>query len=170
MLFRRGLGGLAAHPPGEKAPDRTEAENVIEQPGPRALQAAGHGVLYRIADVPLLRHGVDQPERFCLPRIDGLAGQHQRHRLHRIDELGEAHGAAEAGMQAEHHFGETKARVLDRNPHLAGQRHFEAAAEAEAVDHGDARNPQGLEPVDHRMRAADLGLDRARDRSRRETH
>ncbi len=47
-------------------------------------------------------------------------------------------------MQAEHHLGKTKPRVLDRNPHLAGQRHFEAAAEAEAVDHGHARNPQGL--------------------------
>ncbi len=162
MRFRRGLGGLAAHPSGEKAPDRTEAENIVEQPGPRALQPAGHGVLHRIEHVPLLRHGVDQPERFRLPRIDGLAGQHQRHRLHWIDQLGKSHGTAEAGMQAEHHFGETKPRVLDRYPHLAGQRYLQAAAEAEAVDHGDARNPQGLEPVDHRMRAADLGLDDAR--------
>ena len=35
-------------------------------------------------------------------------------------------------------------------------------ASEEAVDHGHARNPQGLKPVDHRMRAADLGLDGTR--------
>ena len=45
---------------------------------------------------------------------------------------------------------------------LAGQRDFEPAAEAEAVDHGDRRNSQRFEPVDHRMGAADRGLDRAR--------
>ena len=65
-------------------------------------------------------------------------------------------------MQAEHHLGETKPGVLDRNPHLAGERHLQAAAEAEAMDDGHARNPQGLKPVDHRMRAADLGLDGTR--------
>ena len=30
------------------------------------------------------------------------------------------------------------------------------------MDHGDRRNPQRFQAVDHRMRAADLGLDRAR--------
>ena len=112
--------------------------------------------------MPLLRHGIDQPERLCPARIDGLAGQHQRHRLHRIDEMREARGAAEAGMQAEHHFGKAEARVVDRNPRLAGERDFEPAAEAEAVDHGDGRNLQAFEAVDHRMRAADRGLDGAR--------
>ena len=71
-------------------------------------------------------------------------------------------------MQAEHHLGKTEPRVLDRNPHLAGQCDFEAAAEAEAVNHGDGRNPQFLEAVDHRMRAADLDLDLRPDRWRRE--
>ena len=81
---------------------------VLSSPGLRALQPAGHRVLDRIADMALLRHGVDQPERFCLARVDGLAGQHHRHRLHRIDELREARGAAEAGMQAEHHLRENR--------------------------------------------------------------
>ena len=62
-------------------------------------------------------------------------------------------------MQAEHHLGKTKARIVDRNPHLAGKRHFKPAAETKAVDHGDRRHAQRLEPVDHGMRAADLGLD-----------
>ena len=65
-------------------------------------------------------------------------------------------------MQAEHHLGKTEPRVLDRNPHLAGQCDFEAAAEAEAVNHGDRWNPQFFQAVDHRMRAADLELDVAR--------
>ena len=65
-------------------------------------------------------------------------------------------------MQAEHHLGKTEPRVLDRNPHLAGQCDFEAAAEAEAVNHGDRWNPQFFQAVDHGMGAADLELDRAR--------
>ena len=112
--------------------------------------------------MPLLRHRIDQPERLGPARVDGLAGQHQRHRLHRIDQTREARGAAEAGMQAEHHLRKAKARAVDRNARLAGQRDFEAAAEAEAVDHGDRRNLQGFEAIDHRMRPADRGLDRAR--------
>ena len=64
-------------------------------------------------------------------------------------------------MQAEHHLGETEPRIVDRDPHLAGQRDLEAAAEAEAVDQGDRRHAQRLQPVDHRVRPADLGLDRA---------
>ena len=58
--------------------------------------------------------------------------------------------------------GKAEARAVDRDPRLAGERDFEAAAEAEAVDHGDARNFQVFEAVDHRMRPADGGLDGAR--------
>ena len=65
-------------------------------------------------------------------------------------------------MQAEHHFRETEARAVDGDARLAGQRHFEAAAEAKAVDHGDGRNFQAFEAVDHRMGAADRDLDRPR--------
>ena len=53
------------------------------------------------------------------------------------DPAGPLHwGANQAGMQAEHHLRETKPRAVDRNPHLAGQRYLQTAAEAEAVDHG----------------------------------
>ncbi len=61
-------------------------------------------------------------------------------------------------MQAQHDLGEAEARPFDRDAHLAGQRHFEAAAEAETVDHGDGRNAQCFEAVDHRMGAADRGF------------
>ena len=50
-------------------------------------------------------------------------------------------------MQPQHHLGKAESRILDRNPHLAGQRDFEAAAEAEAVDHSDTRNAQRLEAM-----------------------
>jgi len=63
-------------------------------------------------------------------------------------------------MQAEHDFRKAKARALDRDAHLAGQRHFQPAAEAKAVDHGNRRHAQGFEAVDHRVRAADRFLDR----------
>ena len=162
MLMRRGFFGLSTHARGEKAFDSTEIQDGIQQPGPGASQTAEHRVLDGIADVPLLSHRIDQPERLCPPRIDGLAGQHQRHRLHRIDEMGETRGAAETGMQAEHHFRKTKAGAVDRNARLAGERDFEAAAEAEAVDHRHGRNLQSFKPVDHRMRPADRGFDRLR--------
>ncbi len=65
-------------------------------------------------------------------------------------------------MQAEHHFRKTEARAVDGDARRTGQRHFQPAAETEAVDHGNRRNLQSLQPVDHRMRAADLRLHRAR--------
>ena len=65
-------------------------------------------------------------------------------------------------MQAKHHFRKTKARAVDRNARPAGERDFETAAEAEAVDHRHGRNLQRVEPVDHRMRPADRRLDQSR--------
>jgi hypothetical protein len=56
-------------------------------------------------------------------------------------------------MQAEHDFRETEARAIDGDAHLAGQRHFEAAAETEAVDDGHRRDLQRLEAIDHRVSA-----------------
>ena len=163
MLLRRGLRRPRARMRLASKPlHRAEVQDRIQRPRLGALQAAEHRVLHGIANMPLLRHRIDQPERLRLAGVDGLAGQHQRHRLHRIDQLREARGAAEARMQAEHHFRETKARAVDRDARLAGERDFEAAAEAEAVDHGDGRNLQAFEAVDHRMGAADRDLDRPR--------
>ena len=162
MLMRRGFLGLAAHPGGEQAAHRGKIQDRVQRTGFGALQPAEHRVLDRVADVALLRHRVDQAERFGLARVDGLAGQHQRHRLHRIDQMREARGAAETGMQAEHHFRKAEARAVDGDARRAGQRHFEPAAETEAVDHGDGRNLQRFQPVDHRMRAADLRFHGAR--------
>ena len=124
VLLGCSLAGLGAHPRGEQAPHRAEIENGIEQPWPRAREAAGNRVLHSVADMPLLRDGVYQSQRFRLSRIDGLAGQHQGHRLHRINQMREAHRAAKAGMQAEHHFRKAEPGIVDCDPHLAGQRHL----------------------------------------------
>src|SRR3984957_20392803 len=64
-------------------------------------------------------------------------------------------------MQSEHYFRKTKTGTIDRDARMAGKRNLEAAAETETVDHGHCRNPQRFEAVDHRMRPADRGLDRA---------
>ena len=159
MLMGRGFLGLGAHARGQKTSDRTGIQNCVYQTGPGAFQTAEHRVLYGIANMALLRHGIDEPERFCLPRVDGFSRQHQRHRLHRIDQARETRGTAETGMQAQHHFRKTEARAVDRNPRLTGERDFEAAAEAKAVDDGNGRNLQVFEPIDHRVGSADGGFD-----------
>ena len=56
-------------------------------------------------------------------------------------------------MQAEQHLGKAEARVVDRDAVVAGQRDFEPAAEAIAVDHRDGRQRQTVEPVEHRVAA-----------------
>ena len=87
MFVRRGLCRPRARIR-EASKPRTgpKFRTVFSSAGPGALQPAEHRILHRIADMPLLRHGIDQPERLCPARVDGLAGQHQRHRLHRIDQ------------------------------------------------------------------------------------
>ena len=156
----------------EASKPRTGAKfrTVFSNAGTGALQAAEHCVLYGIANMPLLRHGIDQPERLCPSRVDRLAGQHQRHRLHRVDQTGKPYRAAETGMQAEHDFRKAKPRTIDCDPGLAGERYLEAAAEAKAMDHRHRRNLQPFKAVDHRMGPADCRLDRRAHRSRRETH
>ncbi len=98
MLVRRGLFRLLAHARGQKTSGRRGIQNGVQEAGPRAFEMTEHRVLYGVADMALLRDGIDQPKRFCPARIDGLAGQHQTHRLHRIYQTREARGAAEAGM------------------------------------------------------------------------
>ena len=53
-------------------------------------------------------------------------------------------------MQAEHHFGKPEPRVVERDAVVAGEREFEAAAEAIAVDDRNRRDasacPDGRPP------------------------
>ena len=57
-------------------------------------------------------------------------------------------------MQAEHHLGKAEPRVVDRDAVVAGERDLEPAAEAVAVNDGDRRHGQVVEPVDDRVRRA----------------
>ena len=56
----------------------------------------------------------------------------------------EARGAAEAGMQAEHHLRESRSARRRSRCATGRQRDFEPAAEAEAVDHRDGRQSAAL--------------------------
>ena len=67
--------------------------------------------------------------------------------------------AAEARMQPEQDLGKAEARVVDGDAMVAGQRQFEPAAEAIAVDHRDGRQRQAVEPVEHGMAARQQRLD-----------
>ena len=62
-------------------------------------------------------------------------------------------------MQAEHHLGKAEPRVVDGDAVVAGEREFEPAAEAEAVDHRHGRHVQVVEPIDDRVRLRQAGLD-----------
>ena len=93
-------------------------------------------------DMALLRHRIDKAERLGAPAARGAAGQHHGHGLDRIDQRGQPNGAAETGVQAEQHFGKAEARVVDGDAVVAGERDFEAAAEAIAVDDRDGRQRQ----------------------------
>ena len=86
--------------------------------------------------------------------------------LHGVDRAGladRAAGAAKAGEDAEIDFGETDAGlvVVDGDAVMAGQRQFQPAAEAEAVDAGDDRHLEIFDALEQRMRALErFGQDR----------
>ena len=68
-----------------------------------------------------------------------------------------AHRAAEARMDAQHHLGQAERdlRIVGRDAMPAGEREFEPAAEAIAVDRRDGGAGQVLEPLQHGVRRAD---------------
>ena len=63
-------------------------------------------------------------------------------------------------MQSEQHFGETKARAVDSDAVIAGERHLEAAAEAITVDDGNGRQRQAVEPVEYGVTPRQQRFDR----------
>src|SRR3569623_1424330 len=73
--------------------------------------------------------------------------------LRRADQRRQPHGAAEAGMNAELHLGqaETGTRLVLGGAVTAGEREFEAAGEAEAVNHRHGRDRQLLQALAQRL-------------------
>ncbi len=62
-------------------------------------------------------------------------------------------------MQPEHHLRKTEPGIVDGDAHVAGERHLQPAAEAETMNHGDRRNAQFFQAIDHRMGTHHRGLD-----------
>ena len=147
----RGRLGLCflAHARGQQRPRRAAVEQRYRPARPRGLQLAGGDVANRRIHVTFLRHRIHEAQRFCAPSPQGAPGQHHRHRFDRIDEARQPHGAAEPGVQAEQHLGEAEARVLGRDPIVAGERDFEPSAQTVAVNDGDRRHVEAIEPVDN---------------------
>ncbi len=106
---------------------------------------------------------VDQPHAAGLAGAQELAGKHDLHRIDRPGLPDRAAGTAEARKDAEIDLGEADARlvVVDGDPVLAGERQLQPAAKAEAMDAGNDRHLQRLDPVEQRMRPIERRLEHA---------
>ena len=89
--------------------------------------------------------------RECRVGVDDASGQQQLDREGVADDLFEPPGRAGRGDDAEAGLGVAEARVGRRDPDVGGVREFGAAAECPAVDGGDDRHRQLVDP-DERVR------------------
>src|ERR1700676_3991983 len=69
------------------------------------------------------------------------------------DEARQSNRAAKPRMESEQDLGESEHGVLDRDPIIAGQRDFQSAAKAIAVNYGDGRGRQTIETIENGMTA-----------------
>ncbi len=93
------------------------------------------------------RHRVHHAELQGLRRLQRLAAEQDGTSLLDADQARQALRAACAGQQAEVHFGQADAGVLRQHTVVAGQRHFEAAAQGQAVDGTGHWFAAGLQPA-----------------------
>ncbi len=154
MFDRRLLAGLRAHAPGGKLAAELAVEELNELAAAPGLQFAKHRGAGRRLDVPLRHNGIHKSERFRAGGARISPGQHHGHGLDRIDQARQTHRAAKTGMQAEQHFGKTKLRIFDGDAVIAGERNFEPAAEAVAVNDGDDRHREPVEAINDGVRLA----------------
>ena len=90
-----------------------------------------------LAQLAFFREFVDEAHFEALLRAHMLPGRHHFERLFRADDARQALRAARARQKAEVHFRQSAFRRRHRHPVVAGQRHFQAAAQRRAVDRGD---------------------------------
>ncbi len=159
MRARRSLGGFACHARGQQVARRLRVQERADEVLLCPFHLAANGSTHRAAHVALLRHRINQMQRPCPAGAFAAAGQHHGHRLQWIDQPRQPHRATEAGMQAKLHFGKTKARVIDGDSVVAGERHFQPAAEAIAVNDRDRDRRQPVEPVEYGVAARQRCLD-----------
>ena len=97
-----------------------------------------------------------------LLRIDAGALQDERQRLHGADQTRQALRAAAAGQQSHFRFRQTELqlRIVGDDAIMAGERHFETAAQRQAVDRGRDRLAAGLELPQRLMELHDAGIAR----------
>ena len=101
--------------------------------------------LRRRGQVVGLDHLGDQPEREGALGIDRIAGEQQLGRASVADQPGQSLGPAPARDDPELDLGLTEARGARREPDVARERELASAAERDAVDCRDHREPRRLD-------------------------
>jgi hypothetical protein len=149
----------SSHAGGEQAARGTAIEKLAEEVLLGRLERARDRGFDPGANVPLLGDGVDKSEELGFADAFGPPGQHHRHRMDRIDEVGQSNRAAKPRMESEQDLGESEQGVLDRDPIIAGERDFQSATKAIAVNHGDGRQRQTVETIEDAMTADEQCVD-----------
>jgi hypothetical protein len=124
----------------------------------RSSSRAAASSAVRVVDEP-----IDEADRSALSARIVLAGQHQVHRRAHADEAHGAHGAAEAGMDAELTSGRPSATAVVR-PRRGTCRRGRARARRRARSRGSRRRSGRAGPRAGRARAARCGPVRSRSR------
>ena len=158
VLDRRPFAGLGTQALGRELASGRAVDDRDEPAAATDLQLAGDCGGGGGFDMALGHHRVDEAERLGTSGAQIAPGQHGAHRLDRIDQPRQAHGAAETGMQPEQHLRQAEECILDCDPVIAGERDFETAAKTVAVNDGDRGHLQLIEPVDQRMRLREARL------------
>src|SRR5665213_1352993 len=117
------------------------------------LSGEGDGA---VSQLSLLDDLIDQAHGQALFGRDMLAGRHHLQSLFGADDTRQPLGASGAGEQAEGHFRQAAARRRDRDPVVAGQCDFQAAAQRRPMDRGDHRLGGALDGVLDRVEAGPL--------------
>ena len=104
-------------------------------------------------------HVIDWRDAF---RGQHLAGEDQAQSLAESDQARQAGGAAPGGQDAELGLGQADLAggTAAGDAVVAGEREFEAAAEAGAVDRSDRRHRQGGDPVEYPLAERDEPIGR----------
>ena len=110
----------------------------------------------------LLDDEVGDPQVFRLPGVCRASAQHHFHRRYRVDQSGQADGAAQTRMQPQLHLGQTERGPLDGDAVVASQHQFKPRAEGCAVNDRDGRTGEPFQPVEERMPFSENLLGRLR--------
>jgi len=143
------LADLVLHPPAQQWSRRRVGERAL--PGWNRLVAgvAVDEIARRRLELPGREGVIDQPLALGRAPINGMAGEHEVQRSGGADEVGQAHSAAETGVDAEADLGQpqARARMAVSDAIATGQGELQAATEAVAADHGNRRHGQCGDPV-----------------------